>query len=127
MDPRLFAPELMGLEHVLFRLAIQDRFKYDAERNTLFINYEGFNVRTLADVDAVRREVEAHCRQAGQRIAVIINYGGFTLDPTVSDAWFSVIAYLQDRYYATASRYTTSACMRLKMRRRRVGCSRLPW
>ena len=51
----------------------------------------------------------------GERVALVINYDGFTLDPPVSDAWFSMIAYLEDRYYSTASRYTTSAFMRLKL------------
>jgi len=33
----------------------------------------------------------------------------------VSDAYFSTITYLQQQYYATASRYTTSAFLRLKL------------
>ena len=45
----------------------------------------------------------------------MVNYDGFTLDPMVSDAYFSVITYLQQRYYSSASRYTTSAFMRLKL------------
>jgi len=48
-------------------------------------------------------------------VSVIINYDQFYLDPAVSDAFFSMITYLQQRYYASASRYTTSAFMRLKL------------
>jgi propionate CoA-transferase len=92
-----------------------DRVSYDPERNTLFINYEGFHVHSLDDVESVRREVERRCRTVARRVALVINYDGFTLDPSVSDAWFSMIAYLEDRYYASASRYTTSAFMRLKL------------
>ena len=33
----------------------------------------------------------------------------------MSDAYFSMITYMEGRYYATASRYTTSAFMRLKL------------
>jgi hypothetical protein len=33
----------------------------------------------------------------------------------VSDTYFSMIAYLEQRYYNSASRYTTSAFMRLKL------------
>jgi propionate CoA-transferase len=33
----------------------------------------------------------------------------------VSDTYFSMIAYLEQRYYSSASRYTTSAFMRLKL------------
>jgi propionate CoA-transferase len=48
-------------------------------------------------------------------VHLIVNYDGFTLDPAVTDAYFSTITYLQGRYYETASRYTTSAFMRLKL------------
>ena len=92
-----------------------ERISFDVERNTLFINYEGFQVRTTDDVDLVRREVENRCKAIGRRIAVVVNYDSFTLDPMVSDAFFSMITYLQQRYYTSASRYTTSAFMRLKL------------
>jgi propionate CoA-transferase len=115
MDPRIFRPESMALEHTLLGRAIADRISYDAERNTLFINYEGFQIRTTDDVDLVRREVENRCRAVGKRVAAIVSYDSFYLDPRVSDAFFSMITYLQQRYYTTASRYTTSAFMRLKL------------
>jgi propionate CoA-transferase len=115
MDERLFRPEPMGMEQILLGLALADRFSFDAEQNTLFINYEGFHVHTTDEVDLVRREVENRCRAIGHKIAVIVNYDGFTLDPAVSDAFFSMITYLQQRYYTSASRYTTSAFMRLKL------------
>ncbi len=115
MDGRLFRPEPIGLEQLLLGQTLSERISFDAERDILFINYEGFHVRTTDDVELVRREVESRCRAVGHRIAVIINYDGFTLDPAVSDAFFSMITYLQGRYYTTASRYTTSAFMRLKL------------
>jgi propionate CoA-transferase len=115
MDARLFRPEAMGLEQVLLGLSLADRVSYDAARNTLFANFEGLQVRTLADVEAIRREFEGRCRAIGKRVALIVNYDAFRLDPAVSDAYFSMVAYLQDRYYATASRYTTSAFLRLKL------------
>ena len=115
MDARLFQPEAMGIEHILLGFSLAERISFDIERNTLFINYEGFQVRTTDDVELVRREVESRCKAIGQRIAVVVNYDGFTLDSMVSDAFFSMITYLQQRYYTSASRYTTSAFMRLKL------------
>ncbi len=115
MDARLFRPEPMGLEQLLLGRTLSDRISFDAERDILFINYEGFHIRTTDDVELVRREVEGRCRVVGHKIAVIVNYDGLTLDPAVSDAFFSMITYLQQRYYTTASRYTTSAFMRLKL------------
>src|SRR5215208_4867527 len=115
MDPRVFRPEVMGLEQALLGLSLAERISYDAERNTIFLNFEGFQVRTLADIDLVRREMERQCRAIGRKVALVVNYDGFSLDPAVSDAYFSMITYMESRYYASASRYTTSAFMRLKL------------
>ena len=56
--------------------SLADRINYDAERNTLFINFEGFDVKTFEDVDLVRREVERSCRAVGKPVALIANYDG---------------------------------------------------
>jgi propionate CoA-transferase len=115
MDARIFRPELMGLEQQLLGLGLAERITYDQERNTLFLNFEGFQVRSTDDVDLVRREVEARCKAIGRKVALVVNYDGFYLDPVVSDAYFSMVTYMQQRYYSSASRYTTSAFMRLKL------------
>ena len=115
MDARIFRDAPMGLDHVLLGRNLTDRVTYDPERNTLFVNFEGFEVRTIEDVDRIRHEVERRCRDIGKPVALIANYDGFYLDPAVGDTYFSMIAYLEKRYYSTASRYTTSAFMRLKL------------
>jgi propionate CoA-transferase len=115
MDVRIFRDGPMGLDHVLLGRNLADRIGYAAEHNTLFINFEGFEVKTVEDVDLVRREVERSCRGIGKPVALVANYDGFYLDPAVSDAYFSMIAYLEQRYYSSASRYSTSAFMRLKL------------
>ena len=115
MNPLIFKPEPMGLEQLLLGLSLSERITYDQERNTIFINFEGFQVRTTADVELVRREMETRCKAIGKKVALVANYDGFYLDPMVSDAYFSMITYLQNRYYSSASRYTTSAFMRLKL------------
>jgi propionate CoA-transferase len=115
MDPRIFHDAPIGLDHILLGRNLTDRVSYDAERNILFVNFEGFEVRTIEEVDRIRQEVERRCRQIGKAVALIANYDGFYLDPIVSDTYFSTIAYLEKRYYSSASRYTTSAFMRLKL------------
>ena len=69
---------------------------------------------------ALDESIEAYnlplgCLAIGRKVALIVNYDGFTLDPAVSNTYCSMVAYLQQRHYATASRYTTSAFMRLKL------------
>jgi propionate CoA-transferase len=115
MDPRIFREETMGLESQLLGLSLSERISYDQERNTLFANFEGFHVRDISDVELVRREFERLCRGIGRKVHLIVNYDNFVLEPAVSDAYFSTVAYLQQRYYETASRYTTSAFLRLKL------------
>jgi propionate CoA-transferase len=115
MNPLIFKPDPMGLEQLLLGLSLSERISYDQERNTIFINFEGFQVRTVADVDLVRREMESRCKAIGRKVSLVANYDGFYLDPMVSDAYFSMITYMQNRYYSSASRYTTSAFMRLKL------------
>jgi propionate CoA-transferase len=115
MNELIFKQEPIGLEQLLLGLSLAERITYDQQRNTIFINFEGFQVRTTADVDLVRREVESRCKAIGKKVALVANYDGFYLDPMVSDAYFSMITYMQNRYYSSASRYTTSAFMRLKL------------
>ncbi|HEX3182673.1 MAG TPA: acyl CoA:acetate/3-ketoacid CoA transferase [Beijerinckiaceae bacterium] len=115
MDLRIFDGPPMGLEQVLLGLGMRERLAYDETRNTLFINFEGFHIRTTDDVELVRREVERTCRAIGHKVHLVANYDGCDIDPMVADAYFSMITYMQSRYYETATRYTTSAFMRLKL------------
>jgi propionate CoA-transferase len=83
---------------------------YDA--NYLIDNKVGI----IIDAEVTRaNRVERRCRDIGKPVAMIASYDGFYLDPLVSDTLFSMIAYLEKRYYSSASRYTTSAFMRLKL------------
>ncbi len=115
MDSRIFWPETMNLERVLVGLSISERISYDQARNTLFLNYEGLHLRTLEHIEQVRAEIESRCRSIGRRVTTIANYDGFELDQSISDAYFSMVAYIQHRYYKSVSRYTTNAFMRLKL------------
>ena len=115
MDARIFREPVIGLEQDLLGLSLAERISYDESRNTLFANFEGLQVRTIEDVELIRREFERTCRAIGRKVHLIVNYDGFALDEAVSEAYFSTITYLQQRYYETASRYTTSAFLRLKL------------
>ena len=115
MDSRIFGPGTMGLERVLAGLSIAERITYDQSRNILFLNYEGLHLQTLDDIEQVRAEIESRCRSIGRRVTTIANYEGFELDQSISDAYFTMVAYIQNRYYKSVSRYTTNPFMRLKL------------
>jgi propionate CoA-transferase len=115
MDARLFRDEPMQLEDTLLGLSLAERISYDPSRNAVFLNLEGMQVKTRDDVDRVRRVVEDLCQQVGRKVALVVNYDNFEIDPAVADTYAAMIRYMETHYYTTASRYTTSAFLRLKL------------
>ena len=51
----------------------------------------------------------------GKKVQMVINYDNFYLDPALADDYKALIRSLAERYYASATRYTTSSFMRLKL------------
>ena len=115
MDPRIFLPQLMGLATVLLDLQMSERLSYDAERNTVFANFEGMAIRSNGDIESVRRVLEAFCDRIGHKVSLIANYDGFRLDDSEADAYFEMVRQLQFKYYSSATRFTTSEFMRIKL------------
>jgi propionate CoA-transferase len=115
MDARIFRDEPMQLDETLLGLGMADRITYDAERNTLFANFEGLHIRTRDDVDRVRRTIEERCHAIGRKVALVVNYDDFRIDAAVADTYAAMVRYMETHYYTTASRYTTSAFLRLKL------------
>ena len=115
MDPRIFLAEPMHLEETLLGLGLSQRVSYDVERNTLFVNLEGMHVRNRDDVDRVRRVIEEKMQLIGHKVALVANYDQFVIDAAVADTYAAMVRYLDTHYYTTASRYTTSAFLRLKL------------
>jgi propionate CoA-transferase len=115
MDPSIFADAAMGLRARLLMLPLADRFSFDAARRTMFINFERLAVRTPDDVTAVRQEVERRLLPLGTRIDAVVNYDHFHLDPEVEDDWAQMVRELEDRFYRSVTRYTTSGFLRAKL------------
>jgi len=115
MDPRIFREEPMELLSDLLNLNLSERVSYDPERNLLFINLEGWYARVKSDLDDLRMTIVDACRKAGQRVNSVVNHDGFRINESLYDDYASMIQYLQANYYATTTRYATSAFLRLKM------------
>jgi propionate CoA-transferase len=45
----------------------------------------------------------------------VVNYDNFIIDAAVADTYAAMVRYMETHYYTTASRYTTSAFLRLKL------------
>jgi len=111
----IFRSAPIGLEAVLVGLSLSERISYDPDRNTMFLNFEGLHVRTVEDVERIRRAVEECCVSIGRKVAVVVNYDGFHLDDAVMNQYVDMVRYMETNYYTTVSRYTTSAFMRVKL------------
>lgn len=115
MDPRIFRDEPMELLADLLNLNLAERVSYDKERNLLFVNLEGWQVRAKGDIDALRQVLETACLKAGQRVNSVVNHDGFRIPESLYDDYAEMIEYLCAYHYLTTTRYATSAFLRLKM------------
>lgn len=115
MDARIFQNTPMGLRNILLGLRLSERFSYDAEKNMIFINFEGHEVATLEDVEAIRREVVAKVGGLTVRPHAIVNYDNFSIRPDMLDAYSEMVMKLVNNCYEGVTRYTTSSFLRLKL------------
>jgi propionate CoA-transferase len=115
MDERIFRIEPMGLRRALLRLPVEQRFTYDAEEDLFFVNLENYEIKTLADAEAIRQQVERHLAGLGHKTYAVVNYDNFTIDPDLLDPYTDIIKDLMDRFYSGVTRYTTSAFLRMKL------------
>jgi len=115
MDRRIFLDEPMDLISDLLNLKLCERVSYDSDRNILFLNLEGWQVRQKSDIDDLRRVLVEACEKAGRRVNSVVNHDGFRISEAFYDDYAEMIEYLMEHHYATTTRYTTNAFLRLKM------------
>ena len=115
MNPRIFIDEPMELMSDLLNLKLSERVSYDADRNILFLNLEGWSVRKKSDVDDLQTVLVAACKKAGKRVNSVVNHDGCRIAEDLYDRYADMIEYMLKHHYATTTRYSTSAFMRMKM------------
>ena len=114
MDPRLFRPEPMGLRAQFLEAPIDTRITFDADRDLLLVNLRGYAVRTRADLEAIADRVEALVAPLGRKVDMVAWYDGFTLDPSLDQAYADMVARMEKRYYRSSVRYTRDPFTRLR-------------
>ncbi len=115
MDPRIFVDEPMGLLDDLLNLKLSERVSYDADRNILFLNLEGWSVRKKSDVADLKKVLVDASVKAGKRVNSVVNHDGCRIADDLYDDYAAMIEHMVEHHYLTTTRYTTSAFMRLKM------------
>lgn len=117
MDERLFADGPFGLRHALLDPDLPRRIHYDAVRDTLFLNFQHLQVRSAADIEAIRGAVDERCSAIGHRVDVVVNYDGFQIAPGLEDAYAAMARSMQQRHYGEVKRYASGAFKRMKVGR----------
>ncbi len=107
----------MGLRESISDIHIEDRISYNAETNTLFLDFAGMRVKTVADLDRIKEAVDATLKPLKRRVISIVNYESFWVDPEISDEYMDLVRYVEANYYERVSRYTTNGFMRIKLSR----------
>src|SRR6476620_6807171 len=104
MDSRVFAAAPMELRAQLLALPLSRRFTYDSQRNVCFANFEGYAVKSLADVDAIRSAIEERLRAIGHKVPAIVDYDNFTVLPDVLDAYSDMVRDVATTHYSHVTR-----------------------
>ncbi|RJF98375.1 acyl CoA:acetate/3-ketoacid CoA transferase [Noviherbaspirillum saxi] len=112
MDARIFRAMPMGLRNDILYLPLAQRLEYNQKRNLFFVNFEGFEVRNVADIEAIREQVKDLLAPLGRKVPAVINYDNFSITPELLDAYIDMVQDLTEHFYSRVTRYTSSAFMR---------------
>jgi propionate CoA-transferase len=115
MDERIFLPSPMGIRSELLAVPLRERLVYDPEQQMFFVNFEGLNVKNKETIEEIRQLVAERLAPLGRKVAAIVNYRNFGIDPELVDAYTDMVRGLMENYYSSVTRYTTSGFVRAKL------------
>jgi len=105
----------MKLRKQLINVRMSDRLTYDAEANTAYINLAGLAIESREQLKKHSKAMHKFFKNIGKKVNVISNFDGRTVAPKLSTAHADFLADLENKYYLSAARYTTSAFLRQKL------------
>jgi propionate CoA-transferase len=115
MNPRIFKNVAMGLREKLLSVPIEDRLTYHPEEDLFFVNFEGLAIRSREEIEKIRATVVSRLEPLGRKVPAIVNYDNFDILPELMKEYLDMVAYVVDRFYTKATRYSTGAFMRMKL------------
>jgi propionate CoA-transferase len=115
MDARLFLPKPMGLRDDLLVLPLESRLSYDPQQNLFFVNFEGYAVRDMEQIDRIEQAVRKCLAQAPGKKYAIVNYDNFSITPELLGPYTTMVQRLMNDCYSGVTRYTTSGFARMKL------------
>lgn len=111
MDLNIFQDQRMNLKYQSL-IPMEDRLRYHPQENILYVNFEGLNIETVEDVQALQSYLTPAMDSIGRKVKVIVNYDNFNLNPAAADAFFAMVRSNQEKYFLSHSRYSTNAFFR---------------
>jgi len=115
MDPRIFRDEPMKLRSQMLELPLAERLSYDVAKNILFINFEGLDIRSQADIEAVRQAVSERLAPVGHRVYAVVNYDRFSIMPELVDDYIEMVKGLMETCYHDVTRFTSNTFLRARL------------
>ncbi len=115
MDAALFSPEPMKLRAHMLNMEIEERVFFDQERNILFVNLSGLEIESDDDLRDFVTPFRLYLQGLGQKVNLVSNYDGISIAPRMANKFADFLKGVEDEYYLTACRYTTSAFLRQKL------------
>ena len=115
MDAALFQSEPIGLRHRLLATPLAQRFELDRAHGMLFINFEGLAVDSASDIDAIEQHLTALLAPLGERVAAVVNYDSFSIQPLLIDDYSAMVQRLSAHYYSRVTRYGTGGFLKARL------------
>ena len=115
MDARLFLSQPMGLRGDLLEQPLESRLSYERQQNLFFVNFEGYAVRSMEQVDRIEQMVHEVLSQAPGKVYAIVNYDNFSISPELLGPYTDMVKKLMNDCYSGVTRYTTSGFLRMKL------------
>ncbi len=115
MDVRIFMPQPMGLRENLVDKPLESRLSYDSATNQFFVNFEALSITRRHEISEIREKIEAMLKPLKRKVSTIVNYDNFYIRPDLEEEYTELIEYLMENFYEHATRFTTSAFLRMKL------------
>lgn len=115
MKPELFQEGRLGLIDLMSEFGLDERISYNPGSNMLFLDFSGMRLKSNDDVDKIKSAVENVLRPIGKRVRAIVNYDSFWTDPEITDYYMDAVRYIENKFYESASRYSTNGFTRIQL------------
>ncbi|MDP9394982.1 MAG: acyl CoA:acetate/3-ketoacid CoA transferase [Actinomycetota bacterium] len=116
MDVAIFRDAVMGLRDRP-PVSMDERFRYDAAHETVYVNFEGLRLLTVDDARALADELDKRFAELARRVHVVVNYDNFHLSPEAGEEFFRMVRHNEAAYFLSSSRYSTNAFFRRQLGR----------